>query len=108
MAKLTAGWPKRTAPLAPGVRLSIRGRTVRLRGLRRVPSGPLWLLTILGPGLVAANAGNDAGGIATYAQVGAKYGGADLSAHDGPGESRVVVTIQPTTVYAVDVRVGQM
>jgi len=29
---------------------------------------------VLGPGLVAANAGNDAGGIATYASVGAKYG----------------------------------
>ena len=29
---------------------------------------------VLGPGLVAANAGNDAGGIATYASVGARYG----------------------------------
>ncbi|HEX9068909.1 MAG TPA: Nramp family divalent metal transporter, partial [Ktedonobacterales bacterium] len=28
----------------------------------------------LGPGLIAANAGNDAGGIATYASVGAQYG----------------------------------
>jgi PPOX class probable F420-dependent enzyme len=41
-------------------------------------------------------------------QVGAKYGGADLSAHDGPGESRVMVTVQPANVYAVDMRVGQM
>jgi PPOX class probable F420-dependent enzyme len=41
-------------------------------------------------------------------RVGAKYGGADLSAHDGPGESRVIVTIEPTNVYAVDMRVGQM
>ena len=32
------------------------------------------LLAFLGPGLIAANAGNDAGGIATYASVGAKYG----------------------------------
>ena len=31
-------------------------------------------LAILGPGVVAANAGNDAGGIATYASVGADYG----------------------------------
>jgi Mn2+/Fe2+ NRAMP family transporter len=31
-------------------------------------------LAVLGPGLIAANAGNDAGGIATYASVGAKYG----------------------------------
>jgi NRAMP (natural resistance-associated macrophage protein)-like metal ion transporter len=32
------------------------------------------LLALLGPGLIAANAGNDAGGIATYSAVGAKYG----------------------------------
>ncbi len=32
------------------------------------------LLGVLGPGLIAANAGNDAGGIATYSAVGARYG----------------------------------
>ncbi len=32
------------------------------------------LLGILGPGLIAANAGNDAGGIATYSAAGARYG----------------------------------
>lgn len=31
-------------------------------------------LAIVGPGIIAANAGNDAGGIATYATVGADYG----------------------------------
>jgi NRAMP (natural resistance-associated macrophage protein)-like metal ion transporter len=31
-------------------------------------------LGLLGPGLIAANAGNDAGGIATYSSIGAKYG----------------------------------
>jgi Mn2+/Fe2+ NRAMP family transporter len=31
-------------------------------------------LGLLGPGLIAANAGNDAGGVATYASAGAKYG----------------------------------
>jgi PPOX class probable F420-dependent enzyme len=41
-------------------------------------------------------------------RLGAKYGGADLSEHDGPGDGRVIVTIQPTNVYAVDVRIGQM
>lgn len=37
---------------------------------------PRWrvLLGILGPGLIAANAGNDAGAIATYGSVGARYG----------------------------------
>ena len=34
----------------------------------------LFILGIIGPGLITVNAGNDAGGIATYAQVGAKYG----------------------------------
>jgi len=41
-------------------------------------------------------------------KVGAKYGGADLSEHDAPGERRVVVTIEPANVYAVDMRIGQM
>jgi NRAMP (natural resistance-associated macrophage protein)-like metal ion transporter len=41
-------------------------------GLRRLAL--YQYLSVLGPGLVAANAGNDAGGIATYAQVGASYG----------------------------------
>lgn len=49
------------------------------RGANRVRSGfssrrLLAYLAILGPGVIAANAGNDAGGIATYASVGADYG----------------------------------
>ena len=32
------------------------------------------LLAVLGPGLIAANAGNDAGGIATFSSSGASYG----------------------------------
>src|SRR5437762_950842 len=34
----------------------------------------LKLFTVLGPGLIAANAGNDAGGIATFSSAGANYG----------------------------------
>lgn len=56
------------------LRMTVHGRTVRLRRLKHMPTGPLALLAILGPGLVAANAGNDAGGIATYASLGAQYG----------------------------------
>ena len=38
-------------------------------------SSPMFrLFTVLGPGLIAANAGNDAGGIATFATAGASYG----------------------------------
>jgi PPOX class probable F420-dependent enzyme len=36
-------------------------------------------------------------------KVGAKYG-ADLKVHDGPGDRRVVVTIEPVKVHAVDMR----
>jgi PPOX class probable F420-dependent enzyme len=35
-------------------------------------------------------------------KVGAKYGGADLSEHDGPGDTRLEVVLEPTNVYAVD------
>ena len=57
------------------------GSEIRMQG-RLYPAGriprprPAWLrwLAILGPGLVAASAGNDAGGIATYSSAGAKYG----------------------------------
>ena len=61
-------------PIKRGLRVSIRGRTVTLRGIRRQPTGLLRWLAILGPGLIATSAGNDAGGIATYSQAGAKFG----------------------------------
>lgn len=34
----------------------------------------LMILGIIGPGIITANAGNDAGGVATYSVVGAQYG----------------------------------
>jgi Mn2+/Fe2+ NRAMP family transporter len=49
-------------------------RRARLRPRSRLAARLLALLAVLGPGLIAANAGNDAGGIATYASVGARYG----------------------------------
>ena len=49
-------------------------RRVRLRPRNPRTARLLALLAVLGPGLIAANAGNDAGGIATYATVGARYG----------------------------------
>ncbi len=56
------------------VRSATRGRPrlpARLSSRRAVIFA---MLGLLGPGLIAANAGNDAGGIATYSAVGAKYG----------------------------------
>ena len=46
-------------------------RAPRRRSLRRVL---VTALAFAGPGLIAANAGNDAGGIATYASAGAQFG----------------------------------
>ena len=60
--------------LPSGVRVNIRGRSILLRGLRLPPTGIAKWLVILGPGLIATSAGNDAGGIATYSSAGAKYG----------------------------------
>ena len=52
-------------------RASALGRILGSRSRTRL----FWIvLASLGPGLIAANAGNDAGGIATYSQVGATYG----------------------------------
>jgi len=48
------------------------GAAVRLRSPRR--RRLFVVLAILGPGLIAANAGNDAGGILTYASAGAQFG----------------------------------
>ena len=56
------------------MRINFRGRSIKLRGLKRPPKGAWRWLLILGPGLIATSAGNDAGGIATYSSAGAKFG----------------------------------
>lgn len=48
-------------------------KTVMARMLKRYPRW-LALLTVVGPGIIAASAGNDAGGISTYSVAGARYG----------------------------------
>ena len=35
-------------------------------------------------------------------KVGAKYGGADLREHDAPEHSRVILTVEPVSVFAAD------
>ena len=70
----TAALPPRPRRIRTSLRLPVRGRSVRLRGLRLPPKGLLRWLLILGPGLIATSAGNDAGGIATYSSAGAKFG----------------------------------
>jgi NRAMP (natural resistance-associated macrophage protein)-like metal ion transporter len=64
---------RRVSALSGLPRRALRGRA-RLRPHSRLSNKLLLVFAALGPGLIAANAGNDAGGIATYAAVGAKYG----------------------------------
>jgi Mn2+/Fe2+ NRAMP family transporter len=47
---------------------------LRLRGRFRGRRGLVAFLAVMGPGLIAGIAGNDAGGIATYSQIGAVAG----------------------------------
>jgi NRAMP (natural resistance-associated macrophage protein)-like metal ion transporter len=56
------------------VRSAARGRPRLPARLSARRVRVLAFLGLLGPGLIAANAGNDAGGIATYSSAGAKYG----------------------------------
>jgi NRAMP (natural resistance-associated macrophage protein)-like metal ion transporter len=63
-------------------RTDVRGRsrrlwrraTLRVRRAMERRTGLLAYLAVLGPGIIAANAGNDASGIASYSTVGARYG----------------------------------
>ena len=57
------------------------------------------VLAVLGPGLIAANAGNDAGGIATYASAGAQFGYRALFI-------MVLVTIALVVVQEMSARLG--
>ena len=66
--------PERPPSLQGALRLNINGRSVSLRRFHRPPTGILRWLLILGPGLIASSAGNDAGGIATYSSAGARFG----------------------------------
>ena len=54
-------------------RLWRRG-TLRVRRTMERRTGFIAYLAVIGPGMVAANAGNDAGGIATYSTAGAEFG----------------------------------
>jgi Mn2+/Fe2+ NRAMP family transporter len=69
-----AGLSRERRMVPSAVRINFKGRSIWLRGLKRPPAGAWRWLLILGPGLIATSAGNDAGGIATYSSAGAKFG----------------------------------
>jgi len=78
---------RRPAPRLPRVRLPRRGA--------------LAYVAMMGPGLITASAGNDAGGIATYAQAGALYGYSLLWAMAITTVSLIVVQEMCTRMGAV-------
>jgi Mn2+/Fe2+ NRAMP family transporter len=72
----------------------------KLGALRKGPRArPLAFLAFLGPGLIAANAGNDAGAVATWSSVGAQYGYALLWV-------LVIITISLSVVQEMCARMG--
>jgi len=92
------------------LKISLNESRLKTRNLRKRPQCSLLLLDLTNPYRyleVRGNAKIEPDDDYSFARrFGAKYGGADLSEHDGPGESRVVVTIEPANVYAVDMSGG--
>src|SRR5581483_9661693 len=87
------------AAAATLVRDRLQRSRPRLRPRSALARRLVVLLAALGPGLIAANAGNDAGGIATYSSVGAKYG-YDLL------WMMVVITVSLVVVQEMAARMG--
>jgi PPOX class probable F420-dependent enzyme len=88
------------------VKISLNDSRLKTKNLRERPLCSLFILDLANPfryldlrGTAVLEPDDDYG----FAdRVGVKYGGADLREHDGPGERRVVVTIEPANVFAVD------
>jgi len=66
--------PPQTAALRRRAEKAIAARRERRAARPRRFAGVRRYLGIIGPGLIVANAGNDAGGIFTYSNTGSKYG----------------------------------
>ena len=92
------------------LKLSLNDSRLKTRNLQKRPECSVLLLDLQNPYRyleVRGNAMLEADDDYSFARkLGAKYGGADLSEHDRPGDSRVVVTIEPANVYAVDMSGG--
>ena len=89
------------------VRLSLNTARQKTKNLRANPAASLFLLDLADPyrylelrGEAETSPDDD---YAFADRVGAKYN-ADLRDHDQPGQSRVVVTIHPVRVNAVNMR----
>lgn len=90
------------------VKVSLNDSRAKVRNLRSRPECSLLVLDLSNPFRYLEVRGRarlkpDDGAFSQ--KVGAKYG-ADLAAYDRPGESRLVVTIEPEKVYPVDMGGG--
>jgi PPOX class probable F420-dependent enzyme len=90
------------------LKTSLNSSRLKTRNLRARPQCSLLILDIKNPyrylevrGRARLEPDDD---YAFARKLGAKYGGADLSEHDQPGESRVVVTIEPVNLFPVNMR----
>ena len=88
------------------VRLSLNTARQKTKNLTKNHAATLFILDTANParyiefrGDVTVTPDDD---YAFADKVGAKYGGIDLRTIDQPGESRVVVTIEPVRINAVD------
>ncbi len=66
--------PRQTSPLRRRAAEAVAQRRERRRAQPRRFAGAWRYLAVIGPGIIVANAGNDAGGVFTYSNTGAKYG----------------------------------
>ncbi len=87
------------------LKVSLNTSRLKTKNLRKRPECSLFLLDLQNPyrymdvrGRARIEPDDD---YAFAEQVGAKYG-SDVREHDRPGESRVVVTIEPANVFPVD------
>ena len=87
------------------LKLSLSDARLKTRNLVKRPKCSLMILDLQNPYrylVVRGNARIDLDDDYVFAdKLGAKYS-ADVKVHDQPGDKRVVVTIEPTKVYAVD------
>ena len=88
------------------VRVSLNTARQKTKNLAANPAATLFILDTANPARYLELRGNaQVAADDDYAfadKVGAKYGGVDLRNMDQPGQSRVVVTIEPVRVNAVD------
>jgi PPOX class probable F420-dependent enzyme len=91
------------------LKLSLNTSRLKIRNLMKRPQCSLMLLDLENPYrylVVRGNARIEADDDYAFAErLGAKYS-AELRVHDQPGDKRVVVTIEPTKIYPVDMSAG--